>query len=165
MEDRLLLLEEEYLIVRYSGEIPEIALHATFYYLCEDPEGPRIALSDEERRGLEDGALKRSREIVLRDLDPGNRDLGLYRGPKRSVYNWRRHQNLCARMCRQDTSFKEVVREALLTFLEQEVEDVSSGSRMSSINCTADELVCFVDELDCSLDSLPSDWHRLCCRS
>jgi len=165
VESRSLILEEEYLIVRHSGELPEIALHSTYYYLCEDDEGPGLALSDEERRFLEDAALERSREIVLRDLDPENRDLGLYRGLKRSAYNWSRHQDFCQRICRHEADFKEVVREALATFLAREVEDVCGGSRRSSINCTVDELLCFAAELDCSPDLFPAGWHQLCCRS
>jgi len=161
-EERTLLLEEEYLIVRHSGEIPEIALYSTLYYLSEDPDGPHILLNNEELAALQDGALKRSREIVLRDLDPANRDLSLYRGVKRSLYNWHRHQAFCERICRNNDGFKEVVRAALLAFLRQELEDVGSGNRTSSTNCTAEELTEFAGELDCNLEDLPLGWHKLC---
>lgn len=161
-EERTLLLEEEYLIVRHSGEIPEIALYSTLYYLSEDPEGPHILLNNEELAALQDGALKRSREIVLRDLDPANRDLSLYRGVRRSQYNWRRHQAFCERIGRDGDGFKAIVRAALLDFLSRELEDVDSGSRTSSINCTAEELAEFVAELDCSPENLPAGLHKLC---
>jgi len=161
-EERILLLEEEYLIVRHSGEIPEIVLYSTLYYLTEDPEGPHILLNNEELAALQDGALKRSREIVLRDLDPANRDLSLYRGVRRSQYNWCRHQAFCERIGRDCDGFKAVVLAALLDFLSREIEDVASGNRCSSINCSAEELAEFAGELGCSLDDLPSGWHKLC---
>ncbi len=161
-EERTLLLEEEFLIVRHSGEIPEIALYSTLYYLSEDPEGPHILLNNEELAALQDGALTRSREIVLRDLDPANRDLSLYRGVQRSLYNWRRHQAFCERIGRDSDGFEEVVRAALCAFLSREIEDVTSGNRCSSINCTAQELADFTAELDCSPDDLPAGWRMLC---
>ncbi|MCF6185991.1 MAG: hypothetical protein L3J49_00725 [Desulfobulbaceae bacterium] len=161
-EERTLLLEEEYLIVRHSGEIPEIALYSTLYYLSEDPEGPHILLNNEELAALQNGALKRSREIVLRDLDPANRDLSLYRGVQRSLYNWRRHQAFCERIGRDGDGFKEVVRAALLDFFRRELEDVDSGNRTSSINCTAEELAEFAAELGCIPENLPSGWQMLC---
>ena len=161
-EERTLLLEEEYLIVRHSGEIPEIALYSTLYYLSEDPEGPHILLNNQELAALQDGALKRSREIVLRDLDPKNRELSLYRGVQRSMYNWRRHQAFCRRIGRDCDGFKKVVRSALLAFLYREIKDVASGNRCSSINCSAAELADFAAELDCSPDDLPAGWRMLC---
>ncbi len=77
-DERTLLLEEELLLVRHSGEIPEVALHASVHYLTEDPEGPGLVLADEELRPLQEAALARYREIILRDLDAGNRDLSLF---------------------------------------------------------------------------------------
>jgi hypothetical protein len=163
MEDeRTLLLEEEYLIVRHSGEIPEIAFHSTLFYLSEDPEGPQLILTDDELDTLQDAALARSREIVLRDLDPENRDLGLYRGVKRSIYNWCRLQAFCQRIGRDCYPFRETVRSALLAFLRQEIEDVTSGSRSSSINCSANELADFATVLDCDVNDFPSGWVEIC---
>lgn len=163
MEDeRTLLLEEEYFIVRHSGEIPEIALHATLFYLSGDPEGPQIILNNEELDALQDAALARSREIVLRDLDPENRDLGLYRGVRRSIYNWCRLQAFCQRIGRDCYPFREIVRAALFSLLKQEIQDVTSGGRASSINCSASELADFATVLDCDVDDFPSGWAGLC---
>ena len=163
MEDeRTLLLEEEYLIVRHSGEIPEIALYSTLFYLSEDPEGPQIILNNEELDVLQEAALARSREIVLRDLDPANRDLGLYRGVRRSIYNWYRLQAFCQRIGRDCYSFRETVCAALLAFLQQEVQDVTSGNRASSINCSASELADFATVLDCDVADFPPGWAEIC---
>ncbi|HHD57107.1 MAG TPA: hypothetical protein ENK89_05460 [Desulfobulbaceae bacterium] len=161
-EERSHILEDELLIVRHSGEIPEIALHATLHYLVEDQEGPQLTLTEVEIRSLQDAALARSREIVLRDLDPANRDLSLYRGVKRSIYNWQRMQDFCGRIGRDGGDFQAVVREALLVFLATEANDVGAGRRSSSINCTAEELVAFAVKLSCNPDRFPSGWLALC---
>ena len=161
-QTRAQILEDELLIVRHSGEIPEIALHATLHYLQEDAEGPHLTLTEEELRALQDAALKRCREIVLRDLDPENRDRTIYRGIKRTIYNWQRMQDFCHRIKRRQDVFKPVVREALVAFLRREADDVASGGRTSCINCTADELVEFAHRLDCDTDRFPPGWQKLC---
>lgn len=160
--DRELILEEELLILRHSGEIPEIALHSTLYYLCEDPEGPGLVLAAEERDSLLDMALVRAREIVLRDLDPANRDLGMYRGVKRSIDNWRRYLRFCERNGRDGRSFAGEVRRALLDFLIRELADVESGARRSCVNCSREELAAFARDLGLAPDQLPAGWQGLC---
>ncbi len=159
---RTQLLEDELLIVRHSGEIPEIALYATIHYLQEDPEGPQLTLTDVELHALQDAALERYREIVLRDLDPENRDLSLYRGIRRTLYNWNRMQAFCGRIGRHQDVFKEIVRKALLEFLHREADDVAAGRRRSCINCSATELVEFARELGCDSDSFSSAWLDIC---
>ena len=52
-DERLLILEEELLLVRHSGEIPEVALHSSLYYLQDDEEGPQLRLTAEEQQLLE----------------------------------------------------------------------------------------------------------------
>jgi len=159
---RVQILEDELLIVRHSGEIPEIALHATIHYLQEDPEGPQLTLTDVELRSLQDAALERCREIVLRDLDPENRDRTIYRGIKRTLYNWKRMQDFCGRIGHRQDAFRMVVREALVTFLHREANDVAAGGRSSCINCSAGELIEFARKLDCNTDRFPSGWQDLC---
>lgn len=91
------VLEDEWLIVRHSGEIPEIALHSAFYYLTEDPDGPRLQLSVEERESLQDAAVARYQEVIMRDLCYENRELTIYRGMRRAIFNWRRFIAFCER--------------------------------------------------------------------
>ncbi|HFQ90360.1 MAG TPA: hypothetical protein ENK27_09835 [Desulfobulbus sp.] len=162
MGEREQLLEEEFLILRHSGEIPEIAYHSSLHYLCEDAEGPGLVLSEEEVRALQDAALVRSREIVLRDLDPDNRDLSLYRGVRRSICNWQRHLDFCRRIGRDDSSFLPRVRQALVGFLHREAEDVCQGLRASSINCSDEALAEFIAELGIGPEELPANWRTLC---
>jgi hypothetical protein len=161
-EERMAILEEETFILRDSGEIPEIAFHSTLHYLADDEEGPALRLTADELQLLQDAALFRYREIVLRDLDPANRDLGLYRGPCRTIYNWQRMQNFCKRIGRDCSFFKQTVGPALIRFLEQELIDVQGGSRISSVNCSADRLKDFAACLDLPVDALPAGWQDLC---
>jgi hypothetical protein len=91
------VLEEEWLIVRHSGEIPEIALHSALYYLTDDPDGPRLQLSGEERESLQEAAATRYHEIIMRDLCFENRELSIYRGVRRAICNWHRFVAFCKR--------------------------------------------------------------------
>ncbi len=161
-EERMAILEEEIIILRDSGEIPEIAFHSTLHYLTEDTGGPAMALTGEELELLQDAALSRYREIVLRDLNPENRDMGIYRGVRRSIYNWQRMQDFCKRIGRNCSFFKKTAGPALVRFLEQELADVRSGRRSSSVNCSAEQLLGFAALLDVDPDSLPGDWQKLC---
>ena len=161
-EERMAILEEEIIILRDSGEIPEIAFHSTLHYLTEDTEGPAMVLTGEELELLQDAALSRYREIVLRDLNPENRDLGIYRGVRRSIYNWQRMQDFCKRIGRNCSFLKKTAGAALVRFLEQELADVRSGRRSSSVNCSAEQLLGFAVLLDVDPDSLPGDWQKLC---
>jgi len=162
VDGRNFLLEEEVIILRNSGEIPEIALHSSLYYLEEDEEGPRISLHEEELQLLYDAALVRAREIVLRDLDPDNRDRTIYRGLARSITNWQRLQNFCRRIGRDCLDFRETVSQALLTFIQRECEDTKNSLRTSSVNCSASEIESFCEELCIPAESLPEGWTALC---
>ncbi len=160
--DREVILVDEVLIVRNSGEIPEIALHGSLYYLTKDEDGPHFRLRDDELQRLYDAALARAREIVLRDLDPANRNLRLYRGVARTIVNWWRLQNLCRRIQRDCPGFREVVTCALLDFFRQEIKDVTVGARPSSVNCSAADLHAFIRDLHISPAVLPAGWQGLC---
>lgn len=161
-ENRVDIIDNEVLIVRNSGEIPEIALYASLYYLKDEPEGPGIVVTEEELCAFQAAALVRSREIILRDLDPDNRDLALYRGLKRTIANYRRHHDFLARIGRKDDEIKGITARALLQLLNREVKEVGSGRRVSSINCTISELVNFIDVLEVSRNLLPYGWQKLC---
>lgn len=160
--DRESILEEEIIILRNSGEIPEIALHSALYYLQDDEAGPNMELREEELQQLYDAALSRAREIVLRDLDPGNRDLGLYRGVSRSIANWKRLQDFCGRINRLCPGFRQTVAQALLAFMERECADIQNDLRGSCVNCSAEEIRNFCKELRLDPSDLPDGWTGLC---
>jgi hypothetical protein len=91
------LLENEWFVVRHSGEIPEIALHSALHYLTEDLNGPRLQLSIEELHSLQEAAATRYQEIILRDLCFENHKLTIYRGIQRAIFNWYRFVAFCER--------------------------------------------------------------------
>lgn len=161
-EDRSLLLEEEILLIRHSGEIPEVALHASLCYLTEEADGPGLVLDGEERVALHEAVRERYLEIILRDLDPGNRDLRLFRGMARASANWRRLTVFCRRAGLEETELRPRVIRGLCTFLAQETVEVGVGRRVSSINCCVEDLAGFARALGLDPATLPSGWQALC---
>ena len=161
-KDKADLLEDELLIVRYSGEIPEVALHGSIYYLTKDPDGPRITLDARDLGQLKSAVVERYCEIIFRDLEPDNRDKGLFRGLARCVANWGRLSKFCQQEGRDVERIRSQVADALRRFLDRELRDVQSSSRTSCVNCSADELRQLAAYLYLSDDDLPDDWQCLC---
>ena len=158
------LLAEEILIVRHSGEIPEIAFHGSLYYLCEDPAGPQLTLRQEELDVLRQQVVARYREILLRDLSPENRDARIFRGLKRCIFNWERLGKFCIRQEMEiEAALRLEIAEALRCFLRQEVAEVRAGLRQSCLNCTKEELEVFAREIGVLPEQLPEDVERLFC--
>jgi len=157
------LLAEELLIVRHSGEIPEIAFHSSLYYLCEDPDGPRLTLGQEELDLLRQQVVARYREILLRDLDPKNRDVRIYRGLKRCIFNWERLGKFCTRQAMTVEDVRPEIAEALRSFLRQEADEVRAGLRQTCLNCTKEELDEFAREIGVGPEELPDGLEVLCC--
>jgi len=157
------LLAEELLIVRHSGEIPEIAFHGSLYYLCEDPAGPQLTLSQEELNLLRQQAVARYREILLRDLSPENRDARIYRGLKRCIFNWERLGKFCVRQEMTVEDVRREIAEALRCFLRQEADEVRAGLRQSCLNCTREELDAFAREIGVLPEQMPEGLEMLFC--
>ena len=168
------LLEDEWLIVRHSGEIPEIALHSAFYYLTEDLNGPRLQLSVEEMRSLQEAAATRYQEIILRDLCYENRELTVYRGVQRAIFNWHRFVAFCKR---QDISYhnlRSTTAEAFLILLKKVTHPTnapapspdSTDTRPSLavvFNCSFHDLTLFARELGIAEEQIPQEIHLFCC--
>jgi hypothetical protein len=157
------LLAEELLIVRHSGEIPEIAFHSSLYYLCEDPDGPQLTLGQNELDLLRQQVVARYREILLRDLSPENRDATIYRGLKRCIFNWERLGKFCARQGMTVEDVRQEIAEALRCFLRQEANEVRAGLRQSCLNCTREELNGFAREIGVGPEELPEGLGMLFC--
>jgi len=155
-------LDNEWFVVRHSGEIPEIALYAARHYLTEAEDGPRLDLSPEQWGRLLGAAEGRYREIVLRDLQPENRDTSVYRGLARSIINYCRFESFCRRHGLDMEDFCREVAAALLIFLVVEAAEVARGGRESCINCTFTELNDFACRIGLVRDSLPISMRRLC---
>ena len=157
-DDDNLHLADELLIVRHSGEIPEVALHGSIFFLTDDPDGPGIDLSPEELLLLKKMVVARYREIIARDLEPANRNKSLYRGLLRCICNWQRLKSFCQRQGFATGYLQKEVASALILFLENETFDAINNKRISSINCSALELTEFIEELGINSDDLPEGW-------
>ncbi len=155
-------LLDELLIVRHSGEIPEVALHGSIFFLTGDPDGPGIAISPEQHLLLQKMVVARYQEIILRDLDPNNRDKGLYRGLARCIVNWQRLKRFCHRAGFAPDSFRKEFAAALIALLKRELRDVASQTRIPSINCSKIELGGFINELGIKPEDLPEGWCDIC---
>lgn len=161
--DKTELIADEVLIIEFSGgEIPEVAYHGSLYYLCEDPAGPGIMLGPEDLALMKDAVVARYRAIILRDLTPENRDLGLYRGLARAMANWRRLLKFCGRENRGIEEIRAETVQALAAFLRRESTDVREKLRAPCLNCTAAELESFLADLCLPPEVLPSNWQCLC---
>lgn len=156
-------LDNEWFVVRHSGELPEVALHASLHYLTQSADGPGLTLAEHQVRELQVAAMARYRDIILRDLLPENRDASMYRGVKRSIINYQRYLRFCHRQGLEiETGFVSEVIEALCRLLETEVAEVTSGARDTSINCSYHELECFATELGMAVGRLPRRLGDIC---
>ncbi len=155
------LIEDEELIIATSGEMPEVALHGSLYYLCEDTTGPKLILSKNQRLRLKQAVIIGYRTIILRDLLLSNRDKGIYRGVARSVINWQRLVAYCAAEEFDTQQVGEDVREALFQFVTGECDDAKRGYRKSCINCSQNTVKKFMKAVGLKQDLLPEGWKNL----
>lgn len=151
MIDPIEAIENEWYIVRYSGETPEIAYNSAIYQLTRAQDGPHLALEEEQVECLEKAAVDRYTEIVLRDLQHANSGMAIYRGIARSIINYRRFCMFCSRQHLHVGGVRSLAAEALLLFLETEIDRLQSGNRPSIINCSYQELQDFALELGVEL--------------
>jgi hypothetical protein len=158
INDRCIVLENEQLAVRDSGELPEIAYHSSIYYLTEDEKGPRLRLSEQEREQLLEAARWRYQDIILRDMLPENRGKSFCRGIRRSMENWRRFKMFHRRHKVGLLSLQKEAALALKTFLATEVDEGIFPS--DSVNCSFQELLSFASELGLSRQELPENLER-----
>ena len=166
MNDHAHILSEELLMVRHSGEIPEIAFHSSLYFLTTDPDGPGIKLTEADLALLRAQVVARYHEILLRDLDPENRDKRIYRGVRRCIFNWERLEKFCRReKLHMEESLRREIASTLVAFLRRETDEVCSGNRQSCLNCTGGELIAFAGRLGLGPDALPEGVAALCCEA
>jgi len=161
-QDKKTYIEEETFIVRHSGEIPEVIYHGSLYYLTEDPTGPGIELDLYDTKPLQLAVVERYREIVLRDLEPDNRDRSLYRGLARCVVNWQRLEKFCRNKDLEFENIRVEVAAALLQFLCQELEDVAGGLRVSCVKCNKEDIESLAVKVGLNVDDLPEGWGVVC---
>ncbi len=145
------ILEDEWYLVRNSGETPEIALHSAIYFVTRAKNGPRATLTDEQFHRLREAAVQRFLEIVLRDLQHANSSTQEYRGIRRSIINFKRFGTFCERQRVDPCEVRRQAANALQVFLATELAEINCGKRPSIINCSYTELQLFAAELNVDL--------------
>ncbi len=155
------VIEDEILMIKDGGEMPEVAFNASLYYLTKDQNGPLLSLSTTELQQLKEAVVQRFSIIVFRDLQPENRTKSIYRGLERSYANWFRLVDYCQR---ETFSLLQIRREVALElgrFLNTELHDVYVQGVTSCVNCTRIELEGYAESLDVDLDTIASGWQKL----
>lgn len=161
-EERRALLADEWLIVRDSGEIPEITFHSSIHYLKEDDDGPGLILTEEEIDDLKNAAILRYHEIIIRDITLANFHKALYRGVRRSLYNWCRYKAFLVRQSVADDGFQRTAASALSFFLKQGVASAGKDLPVNFINCSVEELAELAEGVGISPEQLPANLAKFC---
>lgn len=156
-------LEDEIFIIEDSGEMPEVGLQSSLYFLCKDPDGPGLSLKDNDLLPLKKAVIARYQTIILRDLMPENRNKSLYRGLARSAANWQRMKLFAQREHLDLDPVRQKTAAALISFLKEEVCYVNRGGEGCCPDCSQHTLENFAKEVGLSADELPCHWQDLCC--
>lgn len=156
-------IEDEVFIIADSGEMPEVGLQSSIYFLSADPDGPHLTLAENDLTPLNKAVIARYQAIILRDLTPDNRKKNLYRGIARSAANWQRMKLFTQRAQLDISSVRQKTAAALIAFLKEEVCYVTRGGEGCCPNCSQQTLEDFAEELGLSADDLSCSWQDLCC--
>ena len=151
------LVENEYYIVRHSGETPEIAYNSAIYFLERAQDGPGLVLSYEQRKVLQAAAVDRWQEIVLRDMDHENVGRSIYRGIARSMCNYERFVMFCKRQNIDPEPVKRNAAHDYSAFLERELHNLSCTDAQCVVNTSFEELQKFASIL--GIEFLPQ-YHQ-----
>jgi hypothetical protein len=161
--DKEHLLQEEVLIIRHSGEIPEVAYYGSIYYLIDDPEGPGFDdLTPKDLAPLKEAVVQRYRTIILRDLTAENRDRRIYRGLARSAVNWGRLSRFLGKEGLAVPGLRTEIARAFKSFLAREWKDVASGRRASCINCPYAVILAMASAIGVTIDEIPAGLRDIC---
>lgn len=160
-QDQEAYIDEEAFMILHSGEIPEVTFHSSLYHLTEDPEGPGLTLDENDVLALKKAVVERYRAIILRDLDPSNRDKSIYRGLARCAANWLRLLKFCTRENMELDVIRSETAAALQNFLRLELDDVQSGKRLPSINCSYSEVENLAADLGIEPGEMPEGWREI----
>ncbi|PID74391.1 MAG: hypothetical protein CSA20_01490 [Deltaproteobacteria bacterium] len=154
--------ENEWYIVRYSGEIPEIAYHSSLYHLTTAEDGPRCRLSLEQLAALKEAAVERYREIILRDMLHDNYGTPQYRGVRRSIANYDRFCCFCRRQNLDIEKLRNEAADCFVDFIARETRRVIGDGMPTIINCSFPDLQCFADKLGLSLSQEQKQLRPYC---
>jgi len=158
------IIENEWYLVRYSGETPEIAFNSAIYYLTRSKQGPGVSLGDDQFDQLRKAAVDRYAEIVVRDLQHDNHNTSVYRGLSRSIVNYNRFCAFCRRHQMDWPDVRYKAAQALLAFIEREIEEIKDSGRKSIIDCTYSEVKKYATELGVGLSGILDGIKEFCCQ-
>lgn len=133
-------IENEWYVVRHSGEIPEIAYNSAVYFLTRAVGGPQLTLAESQRGHLKQAAVDRFEEIISRDLYHENITTPGYRGVARSLCNYERFVQFCKRQDLSPLSIRKTTAELYSTFLQVESRRLVAEGQTTVINCSFAEL-------------------------
>ena len=157
-------IDDELLIIEDGGEMPEVTMHGSLYFLCLDPDGPQCTLTPRDLLRLKQAVVAGYRRIIVRDLILENRGKGHYRGLARSSINWQRLCRFCQREGFDPSPVAAEIRDLLEQFMVTEYEEVAREKRASCINCSASELTTFFSQVGFDpCRRLPDGWQGLVC--
>ena len=162
MEDTSELIENEWYVVRYSGETPEIAYNSAIYYLTRATDGPQVTLTPTHIGRLKKAAVDRYEEIILRDLFHENVGKSIYRGVVRSICNYGRFIQFCRRQDLSPEKIKVNAADVFSKFLQVEFEQLSSKDYKTVINCSYEDLRGYALTLETSFLPGYSGFEPIC---
>ena len=154
--------EDEWYLVRYSGETPEIAFNAAIYFLTRSKQGPKMTLGTSQIELLLNAAIDRYIEIIIRDLIHENHNTSIYRGMSRSIINYHRFCAFCQRQQLDPATVRNKAAQALQLFLEREMEETKNNKRPSIIDCSFFELEKYAGELGVGIHAGLADIATRC---
>ncbi len=144
---------EEAEIIKDSGEIPEVAYWNSLYYLEEDPEGPKLTLTPEEKRFLKRAVIARYLFIIKRDLTFENIGKPFYRGLTRAAINWKRLRRFLKKEGFSAEAPSLLILEDLRRFLRQ------AASHPEKITLSLEEIRNFLKDLYFPPETFLRAWY------
>lgn len=142
-------IKEEKEIIAHAGELPEVAFHASLYFLTEAPEGPHLVLTPEEVAFLKRGVIEGYKKIILRDLNPQMRGNSIFRGMERAVTNYKRLKRFAKKEGIDISHLIPEMAQALTMYMETEIKDPYLKTHsLRTVNCLKEDWEWFVKELN-----------------
>ncbi len=154
-------VKEEFDLIAYAGELPEVAFYESLHYLTEDPQGPCLKLSSAETLFLKKAVVKDYVAIILRDLNPDNRDKGSFRGVERAIINFQRLKNFAEREGLEISVFLPQIANSLNNYVREEINDsLLKDQDIRTINCSFEQWIWFCNELGIKSSLNPTFFKR-----
>ena len=154
-------VEDEILMVEDGGEMPEVALYSSLYYLRQDQEGPQLTLTKPEIGLLKKAVLNNFNKIIQREIRVENRGTAPHRGLERTIANWFRLQKFAEKEQLNTSKIKKELQHNIVSFICHEYNEVLINKQQSVINCSPERLLQLCQDIDLDLTSHQPNWQQL----